>query len=102
MIGVQLAVVAVPLYPLLGSVVAFYFTTRRSGFRDELVEQLPDLSAEIDELARRLEREIAATRSDVDRIGDVTRWTTGAAAAGIVALTLWSIYATHHPRSPSS
>jgi hypothetical protein len=108
-----LAVVAVPLYPLLGSVVTFYFATRRFG-RSDQVDRPYAPAAEpywYDDgdgdaytgddtwlLDPAPERENtpeltgpALGPADAERICALAKWALGTATIALVAFTMWTL-----------
>lgn len=102
-----LAVVAVPLYPLLGSVVTFYFATRRLGrsseatyvpapepYRDDyehdhddtwLLDDRPQRSSEAAPTGQTL------SPADIERICALAKWALGTATVALVALAMWTL-----------
>jgi hypothetical protein len=99
-----LTAIAVPLYPLLGSVVTFYFATRRLGrtANDTYLPALEpywyndhdnDWSFDEDPLPTPTPKPVVPTinQADVDRICALARWALATAATALVAATVWTV-----------
>lgn len=107
-----LAAIAVPLYPLLGSVVTFYFAARRfgrsaehtyvpvpepwwDGDHDWSFDDEPLLQAEPAPTTEPIVPTIG--QADVERICELARWALATAATALVATTVWMVYSRTRP-----